>query len=235
MKNIKFIARSEEVYNTEDPPVPAYKKIPQWFKDIPQESKDNPEKAFRFASTVKKCTPFVDSLTSGYMICVPQDIGIKKVDGELTTMWGVPREDGLVLGPDLPMSRYDGMPVPDVYSQLVWRMPTYARIETPPGYSVLITHPINRYELPFLTMSAIIDTDKIHLAIDLNMWINDNFEGIIERGTPVAQVIPFKRENWEHSVLKNYTVEQSQKEIFKIKSNLNRPYQRFFWSKKTYR
>ena len=29
------------------------------------------------------------------------------------------------------------------------------------------------------------------------MWVKSNFEGVVEKGTPLVQIIPFKRDNWQ--------------------------------------
>lgn len=219
----------------EDPPVPSKTKIPDWFKKIPAQDKTfggDP----RDNSTVKKCMPFLDSLTSGYMVTVPQDIAITKTPDQGTkAYWGfTPPGHDLLFDLDRPLHRTEGMPVPEGYNEYVWRMVTYPRVETPPGYSILVTHPFNRYDLPFLTMTGIIDSDKVHARLGLNMWLRDDFEGIIPKGTPVAQILPFKREAWTHENLPPFDKKRELQENFKIRSILNRSYQYNFWQKKTY-
>ena len=39
-------------------------------------------------------------------------------------------------------------------------------------------------------------TDKEVLNFHLPMWLKKDFIGIIKKGTPIAQIIPFKRDNW---------------------------------------
>jgi hypothetical protein len=71
-------------------------------------------------------------------------------------------------------------------------------IETPPGYSLLITHPINRHDLPFMTLTGLIDTDlyKDNFINFPARWRDPSFRGVLPKGTPVAQCIPVKRELW---------------------------------------
>mgnify|MGYP007071663276 CR=1 FL=1 len=85
------------------------------------------------------------------------------------------------------------------------------QVKLPPGYSALYAQPFNRYELPFLTTSGIIDNDKVHLPGSLPFFIIEGFEGVIPAGTPYAQVIPFKRENWLSDVLE----ENDARELFR--------------------
>jgi hypothetical protein len=70
--------------------------------------------------------------------------------------------------------------------------------ETPPGYSLLFTHPINRSDLPFTTLSGLVDCDTFHHSpIHFPArWHDANFNGTLPKGTPVAQCIPVKREIW---------------------------------------
>ena len=35
-------------------------------------------------------------------------------------------------------------------------------IEAPEGYSVLFTHPVNRFDLPFTTLTGMVDCDRYH-------------------------------------------------------------------------
>ena len=71
-------------------------------------------------------------------------------------------------------------------------------IESPPGYSLLITHPINRYDLPFTTLTGLIDTDlyKDNFINFPARWRDLSFRGVLPKGTPIAQCIPVKRELW---------------------------------------
>ena len=71
-------------------------------------------------------------------------------------------------------------------------------IEAPEGYSLLFTHPLNRFDLPFTTLSGLVDCDRyrdswIHFPAH---WHNMNFSGVLPKGTPVAQCLLVKRENW---------------------------------------
>lgn len=242
MNKINFIASSQEVYASENPPIPAYQGIPDWFKNIPPERESsslNP----RTKSTVKKCVPFLDALTTGYLLRCPQDIYISRdIDNNIISEWAVarlnekPPFDSIpVFDADKPETRYQGLQVNDAFNPQVWRMNLYPRIETPDGYSVLITHPFNRYDLPFLTLSGIIDSDRLHGPMSVSMFLRDDFVGIIEKDTPVAQVFPFKRENWNHGIEKPYSKDEDDKHHFSIFSKMVRSYQSNFWSKKTYK
>jgi hypothetical protein len=71
-------------------------------------------------------------------------------------------------------------------------------IEAPEGYAVFFTHPVNRFDLPFTTLSGLVDCDRytdswIHFPAH---WHDRNFSGVLPKGTPIAQCIPVKRESW---------------------------------------
>ena len=65
--------------------------------------------------------------------------------------------------------------------------------------SALVTHPINRVDLPFTTMSGIVDFDKsIHAPIgNIPFFIKNGFTGVIPKGTPMFQILPFERNEWQ--------------------------------------
>jgi hypothetical protein len=73
-------------------------------------------------------------------------------------------------------------------------------VTVPSGYSVIYSQPFNRYDLPFLTTNGIIDNDNINLPGTMPFFVKEDWSGIIPAGTPYAQLIPFKREDWSSSV-----------------------------------
>ena len=60
--------------------------------------------------------------------------------------------------------------------------------------------PMNRFDLPFLNTTGIVDSDKVHLLGSFPFFIIDGWEGVIPAGTPYLQILPFKREDWEHKI-----------------------------------
>jgi len=59
---------------------------------------------------------------------------------------------------------------------------------------------MNRFDLPFLNTTGVVDSDKVHLLGTFPFFIVDGWEGTIPAGTPYLQVLPFKREDWNHKV-----------------------------------
>ena len=66
-KTIEFIANKKYVDSKQDQPIPIKLNIPQWYKKL-KHSLNN--------KTVKGCMPFLDSLTTGYLLKVPIDMKI---------------------------------------------------------------------------------------------------------------------------------------------------------------
>ena len=63
------------------------------------------------------------------------------------------------------------------------------------GWSLLFTHPLNREDLPFRTLSGIVDCDRfgaglVHFPAVLT---DPAFTGSLPAGTSISQVIPIKR------------------------------------------
>ena len=106
---------------------------------------------------------------------------------------------------------------------------------TPPGYSCLITSPFGHKNLPFQAAPAIIDTDKSRLDLSPPGWIKEGFEGVIEKGTPLIQITPFKRENWnsEFDYYEDYEFTKLQEKT--MNSNIVNHYIKKVWSKKNYK
>jgi hypothetical protein len=233
MKKIKFYANSQDVYDLEDAPKPATNFIPSWYKKMNLRSKEVLDLG-RPQSTAKSCQPLLDSFTSGYMVCAPQDIVFFDETADTkSAQWRATREYPVIEKEDL--DRMDGFFVPDEYVSYAFRISTYPTIQTPAGTSVLITHPFNRYDLPFLALSGIVDTDKLHMPLTVSILIKKNFNGVIEKGTPLVQVVPFIRENWEHEICLPLDKKQININNFKLFSTMYNSYKKNFWTKKIYK
>jgi hypothetical protein len=63
---------------------------------------------------------------------------------------------------------------------------------------VLFAHPANRADLPFTTLTGLVDCDTFFDS-PINFparWHDAGFNGVLPKGTPVAQCLPVKRETW---------------------------------------
>lgn len=212
---------------------PIKNSIPDWYKEMSQYQ--NGDKTLRFLPqrnlTIKHCLPFLDALTSGYQIPLHTDLLVKQFPDGPQLSWGEssrppvgPRDSSLA--PNFPM--YNGFAT---NQHFVWHHT--AVIKLPKGYSALYTHPLNRYDLPFLTLSAVVDNDWAVGNGNVPFFISDTFEGVIPKGTPIIQVIPFKRESW-YSKEEPSLLEENATHLFNSISTLSGWYKKTFWNKKTF-
>jgi hypothetical protein len=108
----------------------------------------------------------------------------------------------------------------------------------PKGWSALITSPNNRFDLPFRATTGIVDSDLFYgmsagQGGNYPFYLNKGFEGIIPVGTPMYQIIPFKRENWKSTQLK-YDEEDAIKKHTNIRRHFVSGYKKEYWQKKTF-
>ena len=229
---VEFIPSSIIVSDLLEAPNPAKEEIPQWYKNIPSFYKDvNKEFSSQgqlLNTNVKMCMPFFDALTGGFIQKTWCDIYIKKTENSVNYYW--PTEPQILGHRDK-----THMPINDKFYNLefYWRMPWIPKLPT--GYSVLLTHPHNRLDLPFVTASGIIDSDDFyHVEFgQYPFYINKDFEGLIPKGTPMYQMMPFKRESWSSSRLQ-YHKKTQKKRSFEVLKNYWGVYKNKFWKKKIY-
>jgi hypothetical protein len=227
---IEFLPSSEDVFNFVECPKPAKTSIPDWYKS--SEIFDPNNLKFTGAEVhkpLKSCVPFLDSLTSGYTQHTWSDIVITASGDSVNYKWALPPQplEHRSVPVSLPISK-------DYHNvELHWKMPWM--IKVPKGYSVLITHPLNRLDLPFTSLSGIIDADEFHHVRfgNLPFYIKQNFTGIIPAGTPMFQIIPIKREVWKSSTA-IYNQTDALKKEYSFGKKLFGEYKNIFWKKKKY-
>ena len=106
--------------------------------------------------------------------------------------------------------------------------------KVPKGYSVLVTHPLNRFDLPFTTLSGIADADTPMGGGNIPFFMKNDFEGIIPKGTPIAQIIPFKRDDWKREDSNPDFAEESRVLNWKARAVLHGYYKKTAWHKKSF-
>jgi hypothetical protein len=201
---IKFVTNRPWLSeNSSSKPEPIIKSIPSWYREADRFAK-KPDGEYWIGPdngkipTWKACPAIFDIMGTGYSLKTPCDIEFKIGDwGALSVKVVDDKYKDFVTKRD-PMPQFVH---PEGYHDVhfAW-MPDWA-VETPEGYSVLYSQPFNRFELPFLTTSGIIDNDKVNLMGSMPFFLRKGFEGVIPEGTVYAQMIPFKRDNWESEVI----------------------------------
>ncbi|WP_299966365.1 hypothetical protein [uncultured Roseobacter sp.] len=175
-------------------PVPAARGLPGWLREMPEAAVSEVLGGEQIR-TLKHCAPMIDALRLGVLILNPVDLVVS--DGEVHWEWDPPP------APETLISRAPvGVHVPEqaegspfAAETLIVKFINYWTLRTEPGWSLLVMHPVGHPDLPFRTLPGVVDTDLfgdgyIHFPSQLDAA----FEGVIERGTPVAQVIPVQKD-----------------------------------------
>lgn len=240
-KNINFRARSKTDFETHLKPYPAVKSLPKWFLDAkpylfdPKSTAPNDGKVHvrdRFTNaTFKKCTPLLDGMSSGYIIPLWTDVEIDSTGDVPGVFWKTLRNVFEIHGDGT-----NDIVAPDGYHTQVFKYLNCWIPQTPKGYSCIITSPFGHNDLVIKAIPAVIDTDRSTLEVLFPVWIKNNFSGIVEKGTPIAQIIPFKRTDWNSTF--DYYEDGEYENIIQEKnfnSTIVGHYIKNHWSKKSYK
>jgi len=85
-------------------------------------------------------------------------------------------------------------------------------------------------------LPGIVDTDKYNSPVNFPFILNDiKFTGLIPAGTPIAQVIPFKRDSWKMSFGSEKEIIESTKIDKTLKRKFFDVYRNIFWSSKDFK
>ena len=193
------------------PPIPASLGLPTWLKAMPTQAFNAIN--MRDEDTIKRCPPFVDAMTCGFLIPLICDLRIE--NGEIVWDNDIPPGGSLDF-PRSPIGFHDasqatGSPLFESDRYII-KFHNLWTIEAPEGYAVFFTHPVNRFDLPFTTLSGLVDCDRyrdnwIHFPAH---WHDVNFKGVLPKGTPIAQCVPVKREDWVAQTA-SFTAEETQR------------------------
>jgi hypothetical protein len=216
-KKISFISMYPELEIRH--PEPASRHVPEWYRETPGVNDG--------IMTVKKCVPFLDALTSGYIIPTTADVWKRK---DVIDIWADSKVD--VVSKHLPQQTnyYANDPA---YDTQPYKWINHFLIKTPRGYSTLFIHPVNNTELPFYSFTGVVDTDKHPIVVNFPFLIKKDFDGKIPAGTPMIQAIPFKRSDWNMEVIDDQKPPYYKKQY----EVMNPPfgwYKRKWWQKKLY-
>lgn len=189
--------------------------------------------------TVKACVPFLDALKFGYTIPFPIDYEVVYQDDTLHFNISKMIDGGPLQGYFAITSHTNEQVAEDLKHDkrtidVVLKFTNPWKITTPPGYSCLFTQPLNQ-NAPFKIIDGVVDTDEFPLKINFPFyWTGDPSKRyILKHGTPMVQVIPFKRDNWKMEIKKSSDDHVLEK--VKIGNRFIDHYKKLFWSKKTYR
>lgn len=218
-------------------PKPASQLIPDWYKKIESYiDSDHPTPLFLNEkvdsnATIKKCMPVFDSIVSGYIISTPEDIWVSiDEDGDQQFLW--PGSFGITFHDEKQVTSY---PIKTGYQKYPKFLSPWG-IRTPKGHSILIVPPFHREKEIFTILPGIVDTDKYYAPVNFVFVVNDSkFIGLIPKGTPIAQVIPFKRDSWKMKIGNKEEIDKIDKVDKLLNSIFFNRYKKLFWTKKEYK
>ena len=248
-KEIEFSAHEDYFALKEDYPIPIKLNIPEWYKKLEHSILNK---------TIKGCMPFLDSLTAGYLLKMPQDFHVehnidnKNEKGEefkdSFQTYGLHDQSHLLnakfvnLNSGLnthSLNQVTGSPFIEKNKNLpFYKIHNPWKIKTPKGYSCLFVPPLNNSDDRFSIIPGIVDTDTFPIEINFPIIINGDkypiLKTTIEKGTPYVQVIPFKRDNWKMCLKSKKQKEIQNSRIF-FGLKLIHIYKEKYWSKKSWK
>jgi hypothetical protein len=247
-KEIEFSAHEDYFAQKEDYPTPIKLNIPEWYKKLNHTTENQ---------TIKGCIPFLDTLTSGYLLKIPQDfhikhnIDVKNEKGEdikdSFQTFALHSKSSLLYAKYInlnssidvhPIKQLEGSP----YIEKNKNLPFYKilnpwKIKTPKGYSCLFVPPLNNSDDRFSIIPGIVDTDTFPNEVNFPIVINGDkypiLDTIIKKGTPYVQVIPFKRDFWKMSIKSRPQKEVQVSRLF-YALRLLYVYKDKYWKKKSW-
>lgn len=230
-KEKRVLSYESEIKTYPNSIIPAKRVIPDWYKKIPQWVDGKMfNDDFSVRPGLKLCVPFLDALSIGYVITLPFDLYIQENDGVPTIIW--PRGAEKFPGHRSHLASEKLVPFGHYPLEFTWH--PGAAYTVPKGYSILFTHPLNRHDLPFTTLSGVIDGGLVLTDMgNVPFYLKKGFTGIIEQGTPIAQLIPFRQENWD-SEKKDGLLEIAKLHNDSAATVFKGWYKKTFWTKKEY-
>jgi len=173
--------------------------LPEWLKRMPSKA-ESAVLAGAEVRTVKQCPPFLDAMQAGILFPLAADLTFE--NGEFSWDWDLPAQPATratrsPIGVHVP-EQAAGVPgVPE--GQFAVKFNAFWTVKLPDGCSMLFSHPANRLDLPYRTLTGLVDADLwrdglVHFPA---LWTDPEFTGTLPAGTPVAQGWPVPREALE--------------------------------------
>ena len=225
-KKITFCATNKDMIDVWPHPQPASRFIPDEYKKLERHVEGNIHDP-----TLKTCIPFLDSMTAGYIIPFDQDYVVDPIEDDFSVTPASRKEEdfGFHNQTQLPSSwkKVAGKHAGKFHNKWL--------IKTPPGYSCLFIKPMNRLEPRFEIIAGIVDTDTYINTINFPFILHKrNEQFIINKGEPMVQVIPFKRESWKK--WSGFYMEKLHAKTLNILNSVwIDKYKKMFWKKKSFK
>ena len=174
-------------------PQPSLKFTPEWWKLAKPKPSSISSDSF-FEGNIKMCPSFPDFFSSGYIVPMWADVILSHISGTDQWAFRTTHEDFSFKGEALSQT-LDVMPFSFEGSKgkFVFKAISPWKIITDPGYSCLILPLYFHFNEDFSIIPGVVDTDIHHSIHPDIVFHTKNTDLFIERGTPLFQVVPFKR------------------------------------------
>jgi len=230
--DIQFTDTSNlDIQDEERKPYRASKVLPTWYKQTPSYLNGNKKTIGNEGTslaTIKRCMPVFDALTAGYIIPTVVDVYVTQKNGAAYYNW----PSGDIIEFHNP-EQAELHPKTNTLMVPKWMNPW--SIKTPKGYSTLFTNPLHGDNPYFTIFPGIVDTDVYQVPVNFPFVLTDpTFEGLIPAGTPIAQVIPIKREPWNLTYGSKTDAKYLDTQFKKLRSVWFDAYKRMFRQPKPY-
>lgn len=185
--SLRFLCKPEDE-GVIAPPVAAKTYLPDWFRKLPAV---DPAKLSKTDTglTVKRCMPFLDAMTEGWIIPLAATVRLEIAEGGTRVEAGWDFDRPLVS--NHAAHQVAGNPRSATPPR---KFHNFWTIVTPPGWSCLFVDPLNRPNGVFEIVAGIVDTDTYRAPIHFPFFATgEDGLHVIDKGSPLVQVIPFKR------------------------------------------
>ena len=245
--NIEFISMIEGVEETM-PIIPAHMHKYRWLKRAAQDfskrgslvSKHQPS-VFHSPMNIQhtaRCPGIIQLKNKGFIVRNHQDIHLKFSGDDDQYEWMTPlnqtaMSDGVCedqITHHFKSNLYeffDNWPKDTMKSNLKINLPWQVRV--PKGYELLMIDPFYKDDFRFTVCPGIFDHNLGIARINVPTWFHmTSGETLIKAGTPIAQLIPIKKEEIDYKLLNPKTDKHYKRDLnitgLKLKSTFNKNY-----------
>jgi len=187
-RQIEFLCSPEDKGVIPEP-YPARDYLPAWFKKLPPVDR-SVVSATNNGQTIRRCMPFLDAMTTGWILPLAATVRIAIKDNGQTVDAGWEFDRTMVSNhAPYQVAGHPAAPRPPC------KLHNYWTIRTPPGWSCLFVPPLNRDNGILTVLAGVVDTDRYASLINFPFF-GSGPDGVhtLEKGTPIVQVTPFRRQ-----------------------------------------
>ena len=212
INNDKDTAKLMELLAEGSPVLPASNFVPEWYKKLDNDFvnegpkyalKSNPDYAIaENPPTVKRCPGIFDFLHAGYIVPAWSDFIIRWNGGDelpmVSSSYAVDKVNGVGIHEH---KQAEGAPFFNNSCKDIIKLKSPWTVNTSEGISLMILQPYYHNSTDITIMPGLLDSDVNRISNNLlQIFIKVNTQGkdiFIERGTPLLQIIPFKRSDYK--------------------------------------